>query len=134
VVPVRGILSLIYLSPPEREDPGRGGVDRAGRPPGRESRIREGGLRSYRCQRGNPDPYSEDNWNREGWTYAEGAYHQLVRLGVTEVFPAPAPLTERGRTYESAVSVKEALGKLGIVPRSINVFTFGSHARRSRLV
>lgn len=85
---------------------------------------------------GNPDPYSEENWQREGWTYAEGAFHQLVRAGVPaeRIIAAPAKVTDTARTYESALTVKAALGKLGIVPQSINIFSFGPHARRSKIV
>src|SRR4029077_8696711 len=38
------------------------------------------------------------------------------------------------RTFESAVAAWRALQAVGIHPRTVNVFTFGPHARRSRLV
>jgi len=85
---------------------------------------------------GSPDPLSEDNWQKEGWTYAEGARHILVRAGMAEgkIIPAPPPETETARTYTSALGIKAALAKANLLPRSVNVFTTGSHARRSRLV
>jgi DUF218 domain len=85
---------------------------------------------------GNPDPASDDNWQKEGWTYAEGASRQLIRIGIPpeKVIPAPAQETEAQRTYFSALGVKSTLAKLGLRPKSINVFTCGAHARRSRLV
>lgn len=85
---------------------------------------------------GNPDPHSEENWQRAGWTYAEGAQKQLIRLGVPaeKVIAAPAQETERQRTYASALAVKAALDISGIRAKSINIFTIGAHARRSQLV
>jgi uncharacterized SAM-binding protein YcdF (DUF218 family) len=85
---------------------------------------------------GNPDPRSEDNWQRAGWSYAEGAQKQLLRLGVPagKVVSAPPKETEARRTYRSALMVKETLDSLDGQPKSINVFTLGPHARRSWLV
>ena len=85
---------------------------------------------------GNPDPASKDNWQREGWSYAEGAQKQLIRLGLPadKIVSAPPSLTEARRTYRAALHVKETLDALGAEPKEINVFTFGAHARRSWLV
>jgi hypothetical protein len=85
---------------------------------------------------GNPDPYSEDNWQKEGWTYAEGAQHILTRSGIPpeKIIAAPATDTEAQRTYRSALTVKQTLTALDIRPKSINIFTFGAHARRSLMV
>lgn len=85
---------------------------------------------------GNPDPASGENWQRAGWTYAEGAQKQLVRLGLPadKVISAPPKETEARRTYRSALLVKETLDNLGIEPTSVNVFTAGAHSRRSWLV
>jgi hypothetical protein len=97
----------------------------------------KGGYDFILTSGGSPDPDSEENWQEEGWTYAEGALHILVRSGVPaeKIISAPPPLeTETARTYKSALSVKAALVKSGLTPASINIFSFGSHARRSRLV
>jgi hypothetical protein len=85
---------------------------------------------------GSPDPLSPDNWQKAGWTYAEGAGHALARAGVPadKIIPAPPPETETARTYTSALSIKTALARRGFAPTAVNVFTLGSHARRSRLV
>jgi len=60
----------------------------------------------------------------------------LIRSGVAEarIIVATATDVERQRTFESAVAVWRALPVKGIRPENINVFTFGPHARRSRLV
>ena len=98
--------------------------------------FEKGGYDLIVTSGGNPDPSSEENWQREGWTYAEGAYHQLIRFGIPpdKVIPAPTKDTDTGRTYHSALTVKGTLAALGITPKSINVFSCGSHARRSQLV
>jgi DUF218 domain len=75
-------------------------------------------------------------WEEGGWSYAEGAEHELVRDGVAKdlIIVASAKDAERQRTYECAVAVWRTLQAKGIQPKAINVFTFGAHARRSRLV
>jgi hypothetical protein len=77
-----------------------------------------------------------ERWEEGGWSYAEGAQHELIRLGVpeTRVIVATATDVERQRTFESAVAVAQALQIKGIHPKALNVFTWGPHARRSRLV
>jgi uncharacterized SAM-binding protein YcdF (DUF218 family) len=77
-----------------------------------------------------------ERWEEAGWSYAEGAKHALVRLGVpeTRIIVATASDTERQRTFASAIAVARALQANGIHPKSLNVFTWGPHARRSRLV
>jgi len=75
-------------------------------------------------------------WGQAGWSYAEGADHELIRSGIPEekIILAPSRDTESHRTYESAVAVFRALEARGIHPKALNVFTFGPHARRSCLV
>jgi DUF218 domain len=75
-------------------------------------------------------------WEDERGNYAEMAAGEILRLGVPKerLIVAPAASTESGRTFESAVAVRRALQAAGIDSKAINVFTFGSHARRSRLV
>jgi len=98
--------------------------------------FEKGGYDFIFTSGGSPDPLSEDNWQKEGWTYAEGALHILVRSGIPaeKVIAAPPRETETARTYASALSVKAALAKAGLAPKSVNVFSSGAHARRSRLV
>jgi hypothetical protein len=75
-------------------------------------------------------------WGQAGWSYAEGADHELIRSGIPQdrIIVAPSRDTESQRTYESAVAVCRALQARGIHPKALNVFTLGPHARRSRLV
>jgi hypothetical protein len=77
-----------------------------------------------------------ERWEVGGWSYAEGAGQELIRLGVPadRIIVATSRDTERQRTFESAVAVRQALQAKGIRPKALNVFTWGPHARRSRLV
>jgi hypothetical protein len=77
-----------------------------------------------------------EGWEEGGWSYAEGAEHELIRDGVAKdrIIVASAKDAERQRTYQCAVAVWRTLQAKGIQPKAINVFTFGPHARRSRLV
>ncbi len=79
---------------------------------------------------------SGKGWGQSGWSYAEGADHELVRSGVPEekIIVAPSRGTESQRTYESALAVLKALDAKQIHPQALNVFTLGPHAKRSCLV
>jgi uncharacterized SAM-binding protein YcdF (DUF218 family) len=79
---------------------------------------------------------SGDGWEEPGWSFAEGAEHELIRDGIARdrIIVATAKGLGRQRTYESAVAVRRVLQERGIEPKAINVFTMGSHAKRSRLV
>jgi hypothetical protein len=92
------------------------------------------GYRSVVATGSQPD--NDRGWQEPGWSYAQGAANELARCGipVEKIIVAPARNTERGRTYESAVAVWRKLRSLSIDPKYINVFTWGTHARRSRLV
>jgi uncharacterized SAM-binding protein YcdF (DUF218 family) len=75
-------------------------------------------------------------WEDISESYAEMASAEMIRSGVPKerIVVATAKSTESGRTFESAVAVWRSLRADGINPKHINVFTFGPHARRSRLV
>jgi uncharacterized SAM-binding protein YcdF (DUF218 family) len=77
-----------------------------------------------------------EGWQEGGWSYAEGAQHQLIRSGVAEarIVVVTTMEVEQQLIFESAVAVSRALRSKGIHPKNVNVFTFGPHARRSRLV
>jgi uncharacterized SAM-binding protein YcdF (DUF218 family) len=77
-----------------------------------------------------------ERWNQDRSSFAEMAQHELIRSGVApdRIIMAPADNHETQRTYESAVAVFRALEAKGVHPNALNVFTFGPHARRSRLV
>jgi len=75
-------------------------------------------------------------WEDEPASYAEMAAGEMIRSGVPKerIIVATAEYTESCRTFESAVAVWRALKDAGIHPKTVNVFTLGPHARRSRLV
>ncbi len=77
-----------------------------------------------------------NRWGRQQWNYAVEAGELLVHLGVPadRVVIAPAPDAENHRTFEAALVARQMLARLDLHPRYANVFTFGVHARRSRLV
>ena len=79
---------------------------------------------------------TDNRWGPQRWNYAIEAYELLHRLGVPDdrLIAAPAPETERQRTFTSAAAARDELRHRGIQIRSANVFTLGAHARRSRLV
>jgi hypothetical protein len=79
---------------------------------------------------------SAERWDESSWSYAEGAQHELIRSGIpeTQIIAATSRVVDRQRTFECAVAASRALQSKGIHARSLNVFTWGPHARRSRLV
>ena len=79
---------------------------------------------------------TSERWMERSWNYAEMAAKELRRFGVPKekIIAAPAADSESRRTFESAAAARQALEAKGISPLSINVFTFGPHARRSQLV
>ena len=96
--------------------------------------FRSGGYR-YVVATGS-QPNDTRGWQESGWSYAQGAENELARSGIPteEIILAPARNTERERTYESAIAVERKLQSLSIKSKCINVFTWGPHARRSRMV
>jgi hypothetical protein len=79
---------------------------------------------------------TSDHWDKDSSSYADMAEEELVRSGIPKekIIVAQATDTETQRTYESASAVWRALRARGVRPKTLNVFTFGPHARRSRLV
>lgn len=76
------------------------------------------------------------DWRTRSWNYAELAAAELTRLGLAEeqLLAAPARYHQGGRTRAAAQAVQEALTARGEAPVSINIWTRGAHARRSRLI
>jgi hypothetical protein len=105
---------------------GRDGILAAGREfkqRGYEYVVPTGGLTSER-------------WDENRYSYAEMAQRELIRSGVPaeKIIAAPASSEGTQRTFGSAVAVWRVLQARGIHPKTLNVFTWGPHARRSRLV
>lgn len=90
---------------------------------------------NYQCIVTSGGPMN-NRWASQRWNYATESYELLIRLGVPpdRVIAAPAPDVENHRTFESAVVVRDTLQKHNFQPKFVNIFTFGVHARRSRLV
>jgi hypothetical protein len=95
--------------------------------------FKHGGYR-YLVASGGISPGT--GWEEGGWSYAERAGNEIIRLGILKdkVIIAPASGSEDQRTYEAAVAVWNTLKSKGIRPNNITVFTLATHARRSRLV
>jgi len=70
--------------------------------------------------------------------YAEVAAGTLAKAGLDpqRILPVPAQAVERDRTAAMAAALKAVLDKMNIPPadRRLNLFTLGTHARRSRLL
>jgi len=93
----------------------------------------EQGKYKYIVTSGGP---TNNRWERQQWNYATEAYELLIKLGVPPdcAIEAAAPRAGNHRTFEAASVVRQTLDQRGLHPESINLFTFGTHARRSRLV
>ena len=75
-------------------------------------------------------------WEKDPSNYAAMAGLELMELGIPsdKIIVAPCKETESNRTFESAAAVARALAAKHLHPKALNVFTYGPHARRSRLV
>ena len=69
-------------------------------------------------------------------TFAEYGAMILTKLGCDPklVHVVPSPKAVRDRTYFSAVALKRSLEQQGIVSPTVNLYSAGAHARRSRLL
>jgi hypothetical protein len=69
-------------------------------------------------------------------TFAERAASYLKQHGLADniVTDVSAPKTAQDRTYLSAVMVREWAQRTGLAVDALDVFSFGTHARRSRLL
>ena len=65
-------------------------------------------------------------------TFAERAAAYLRSRGVGPVVAASSPITRDNRTYRSALMVSDWASAAGIRVKSLDVFSRGPHARRSR--
>ena len=79
---------------------------------------------------------SGNPWDTRQWSLAIEAEELLLRLGLArdQVILAKPPDVQSHRTFASAVAVWRNLHARGIQTKSVNLFTRGAHARRSRLV
>ena len=79
---------------------------------------------------------TSNRWNVTRDSYAQMAERELLRFGIArdKLIFAGSDGTESKRTFQSAVAVSQALEMRNVHPETINIFTFGSHARRSQMV
>ena len=77
---------------------------------------------------------TDDEFDKSGLTYAERAARYLQSLGLPDekIITVSSPYSAKDRTFLSAVMVREWLNSESIEPLSIDVFSSGVHARRSR--
>lgn len=68
--------------------------------------------------------------------YADFAASYLKSHGLTgiKVIPVPTPASAQDRTFLSAVKVRDWANKQGLGVVSLDVFSSGTHARRSRIL
>jgi hypothetical protein len=79
-------------------------------------------------------PTVDPAWEGGFATYAERAASALRQLGIVEpeLVVVPAPPSAQDRTYRSAVAVREWLEVSGRRVSALDVFSVGTHSRRSR--
>lgn len=68
--------------------------------------------------------------------YADFAARYLKSHGLSgiEIIPVQAPASAQDRTFQSAAALRDWASRQGWTVASLDVFTSGTHARRSRLV
>ena len=91
--------------------------------------IRRGGYRMVVTTGGPLHPWPRST---DGATFAERAAEYLRSRGVGPVVAASSPITRDNRTYKSALMVRDWARSAGIPVKSLDVFSRGPHARRSR--
>lgn len=69
-------------------------------------------------------------------SYAELTAASFRQLGIQagQIVAVPAPAVREDRTYASAVALRRWMGTSGDGARSLNLYSLGAHARRSRLM
>jgi|SRR5688572_20980853 len=69
-------------------------------------------------------------------SYAELAADYLLQLGLppAQVSSFPAPASAQERTFLSAIEVRDRLRAEGADVRALDIFSWGCHARRTRLL
>jgi hypothetical protein len=93
------------------------------------------GRYKYVVTSGEADP-DLASWAHPYRTWAEFAAANLEKLGIQTnyIVSAPSAFTTHDRTYTSALGVENWLEANHSSTRSVNVYTLGAHARRTRLL
>ncbi|OVE73415.1 hypothetical protein BVX93_01720 [bacterium B13(2017)] len=71
--------------------------------------------------------------NKHYKTHAEHVRNELIKLGLDEehIKDIPTALVEKDRTYTSAVKIKDWMDNSNIASKTINIYSYGVHSRRS---
>lgn len=72
--------------------------------------------------------------SRPDATFADRAARYLERRGISPVVAVRSPITRDYRTYKSAVLVRDWASEHGVEVSSLDIYSRGPHARRSRLL
>ena len=88
----------------------------------------------YLVAAGGPVPQGDTISGYGNFARVAGTVLLKLRVPKEKLIEAPAAKTYRDRTFESAKAVRAKLNELGISVRGLNVFTEGSHGRRSRMI
>jgi hypothetical protein len=98
--------------------------------------VREFHSRPYTCVITTGGPLDAGEHLATYKTYAALCAATLSRLGVdsTRIIAVPSPRLQTDRTYASALALRRWLTISGANIHSVNVYSLGVHARRSRLL
>lgn len=68
--------------------------------------------------------------------YAELTTVRLIQMGISpeRIITAPAPQTDRDRTYVSAMAVRKKMEEEGLFGKSAELYSIGAHGRRSHFL
>jgi hypothetical protein len=101
-----------------------------------EKAIKEFKSKNYHLLITTGGPLEMGSLLSEYRTYSELAAATIRQLGLDKqlIVAVPAPFSKRDRTFECAVALKKWLLDFGLSVKSLNLYTLGPHARRSRLL
>ncbi len=101
-----------------------------------ETVVNEFRIRNYRLIVTTGGPLREGSYLSAYRTYAELCAASIRKLGIqdSQLVAVPAPHVREDRTYTSAVALKRWINRSGADVRSLNLYSLGAHARRSRLM
>lgn len=98
--------------------------------------VNEYNLHKYKFIVTSGGPLIKGYYLSEYKNFANLGKQILIKLGVDEkkIVTIPVKYVQKDRTYDSAIALKQWLAKNNKNIKSINVFTLGSHARRTLLL
>jgi len=101
-----------------------------------EKAVSEFRSANYRLLVTTGGPLREGSYLSAYKSYAELSAASIRAIGIqdSQLVAVPAPAVKEDRTYTSAVALKRWMEKSGNRARSLNLYSLGAHARRSRLM